>query len=209
MREPDPRRESPRPRWAPLPPLGDPSVFMSLTFRVNASMGATFDVGCGGCGGAGTFCGLSLAIAAATASLACRDAASMAAWVWAGFGGALPGREERGPLVPVDAGGIKDFWLTCIGTAGFVCLFFRPGGGARATVIPTAVLADVAGGAVPVAVVSVEEGFVASDIVTDSVSCGPGVPVLLADFSGAGNSDVGSLGWVWREWGPGSASWGG
>ena len=68
-----------------------------------------------------------MAIAAATASLACLDASSMAAAEGAGFEDccAFP-TDARGPLLVTEAGGTNDFWFTVNGTAGATLFDFGP-----------------------------------------------------------------------------------
>lgn len=74
--------------------------------------------------------GFSFAIAAATASLACRAASSIAAWDATGLTGF-----DAAPFVAASAngaaagtaGGVNDFWLTVNGTAGVKRFVFGAG----------------------------------------------------------------------------------
>ena len=70
---------------------------------------------------------MSFAIAAATASLACRDASSIAAAEGAGFEDCWAlSTGARGPLLVAEAGGTNDLWFTVNGTAGATLFDFGP-----------------------------------------------------------------------------------
>lgn len=86
---------------------------------------------------------MSFAIAAATASLACRAASSIAAWEDAGFPGfaaVVPLAADDGASWRGTTGGVNDFWFTVNGTAGATRLFLGPVGAVLGAV------ADAAGG---------------------------------------------------------------
>ncbi len=135
-------------------------------------------------GGAGFVCvpaawGLSLAIAAATASFACRAASSIAAWDGAGFPG-LPFVD--GASVAVATGGVKDFWLTVNGTAGVTRLLLGPAGTGLAGACAAGAGAAPAGGAF--AAISARVGL-------DCVGAAAGAVVLLGGGA-AGDCGLGA-----------------
>lgn len=93
-------------------PLLPVVVVISPTFFARASIDAA-DGTTDGAGLAGTaVCGLSFAMAAATASLACRAASSMAACVGIGLEAGCaeaPFVVDKGPSFVTGTGGVKDF----------------------------------------------------------------------------------------------------
>ena len=141
-----------------------------------------------------------MAIAAATASLACLEASSIAAADGVGFVDCRTFADcaARGPLfVAAGAGGMNDFWLTVNGTAGVTRFDLGPDGAPFATAAK-----DVGAAVVGALVLTCSAGVRASETGglestggVDTFCGGAGVALLLAAFAGAlsstGSSDVG------------------
>ena len=141
-----------------------------------------------------------MAIADATASLACLDASSIAAAEGVGFVdcGILVDCAAKGPLFEAaGAGGMNDFWLTVNGTAGVTRFDLGPVGAPFAAaanddgvIVAGALVVSCRAGARA----SETAGLDSADGVESVCGVGAGVALLPAAFDGALSSTGSSFG---------------